>query len=101
MAPDASGKLAISIAPATARSSSSQSSKLSWQPSQDANFQTANFGRRAVAISNLRNSKDRSDPVESKHRPVLAHERRSVLAVPAESHRAFHIAFHGEIHLAG
>jgi hypothetical protein len=41
---DASGKLAISIAPATARSSSSQSNRLSWHPSHEANFQTANFG---------------------------------------------------------
>ena len=38
-------KLAISTAPATASSSSSQSRRESWQPSQEANFQTASLGR--------------------------------------------------------
>src|SRR6266699_6472971 len=50
---DASGKLAISISPATASSSSSQSSKLNWQPSQEENFQTASFGFCFRSISNL------------------------------------------------
>src|SRR5271167_3197292 len=41
---EASGKLAISTASATASSSSSQSSRLNWQPSQEENFQTASLG---------------------------------------------------------
>ena len=40
----ASVKWAISTAPATASSSSSQSSRLSWQPSQEASFHTARLG---------------------------------------------------------
>ena len=44
---DASRKEAISTSPAIASSSSSQSSSVSWQPSQEANFQTASFGRAA------------------------------------------------------
>ena len=42
---DASAKWAISTAPATASSSSSQSSRLSWQPSQEANLNTPSLGR--------------------------------------------------------
>ena len=37
----ASGKYAMSTCPASASNSSSQSSSVSWQPSQEANFQTA------------------------------------------------------------
>ena len=40
----ASRKYAMSISPASASSSSSQSRSESWQPSQDANFQTARVG---------------------------------------------------------
>jgi hypothetical protein len=40
----ASGKYAISISPASGRRCSSQSSSVSWHPSQEANFQTASFG---------------------------------------------------------
>ena len=38
----------MSTAPATASSSSSQSSRVSWQPSHEANFQTASVGRAAL-----------------------------------------------------
>ena len=38
----------MSIAPATASSSSSQSSSESWQPSHEANFQTASLGLAGV-----------------------------------------------------
>ena len=41
---DASRKSATSTAPASASSSSSMSSSVSWQPSQEANFQTASVG---------------------------------------------------------
>jgi hypothetical protein len=41
---DASRKCEIRTALATAASSSSQSSRVSWQPSHEANFQTASVG---------------------------------------------------------
>src|SRR5215813_7192115 len=47
---DASTKYAICIASATASNSSSQSSRLNWQPSHEANFHTASFLRlRAIS----------------------------------------------------
>ena len=45
------GNRPMSTAPATASSSSSRSSRLSWQPSQEANFQTASRGLVAGATS--------------------------------------------------
>ena len=45
---EASGKEAMSIAPATSSSSSSQFKSESWQPSQEANFHTASVGLRAA-----------------------------------------------------
>src|SRR5215475_6467064 len=90
---DASTKYAISISSATVSSSSSQSSRLNWQPSHEANFQTASF-LRLRAISNLPFAQPRPDAVESKDRPVLANESRAEQAVPAKSDRAFHIALH-------
>ncbi len=47
VARDISVKCAMWTASAKLKSSSSQSSKLSWQPSQDANFHTASVGRRS------------------------------------------------------
>src|SRR5215475_11283440 len=81
------------ISSATASSSSSQSSRLSWHPSHEANFQTASF-LRLRAISNLPFAKPWPDAVESKDRPVLANESRAEQAVPAKSGRAFHVALH-------
>ncbi len=43
-ADDASRKCAIVTRPASVSSSSSQSSRVSWQPSQEANFHTASVG---------------------------------------------------------
>src|ERR1043166_684546 len=98
---DASGKLAISIAPATASNSSSQSRRLNWQPSHDANFQTASFGfgldfaRLVFAFtSHLSFPEDALDAIEAEHRTVLADKMGPVLAVSAESRRAFHVTLH-------
>src|SRR5450631_2910413 len=94
----ASGKLAISTAPATRRSSSSASSRESWHPSQDANLNTAIFGFFG-GISQLLLVEQVADPRQREHRSVLADEFRSVLAMAAEPHGAFHVPLHGEIDL--
>src|ERR1035438_6438337 len=155
---DISGKKAMSTAPASATSSSSRSSRLNWQPSQDANLKTPmrclcftylafptlsiwnnprllvvgrTFGIAAAAgalagITNSGKSFRKSYAVPArgplpdgrasellleltqvshpvphltirKDRPILADEVRTHLAMPAESHGAFHVAFHREI----
>src|SRR6266699_6050646 len=78
---DASGKLAISISPATASSSSSQSSRLNWQPSQEENFQTASFGFCVRIISNLPLCEQLLNLAVLEHGAVLADEVRQILAV--------------------
>src|ERR1035441_5166214 len=85
---EASGKLAISTASATASNSSSQSKRLNWQPSHDENFQTASLGLR-LAISDLRPTEQRRNTIKGKH--------RAVLAVTAQANAAFHVAFHGQV----
>ncbi len=55
MALDASRKVAICTWPASVSSSSSQSSRVSWQPSQEANFHTARVGT-AIYNSLIRSS---------------------------------------------
>src|SRR5689334_2664541 len=89
---EASTKLAISTAPASVNSSSSQSSRLSWQPSQDANFHTASLGRR-FATSDLPQRHEPFDAIVGEHRAILADERRAELAVAAESDGTLHVAF--------
>src|SRR6516162_4779961 len=84
----------MSSCPATASSSSSQSSRLSWQPSQEANFHTARRGRARCANSNLPYIKKRGDAVEAKDRTVAADKGGAELAMPAQPDRAFHIALH-------
>src|SRR6516162_1861623 len=84
----------MSSAPATARSSSSQSSRLSWQPSQEANFHTARRGRARRATSDLPDVEKRGDAVETKNWPIAADERGSELTMPALPDRAFHVALH-------
>src|SRR6266566_400490 len=91
---DASGKLAISISPATASNSSSQSSKLSWQPSQEANFQTARFGFCFRSISDLPLYEKVLHMAILEHGAISAHEVGSVLAVPTEAHGTLHVALH-------
>src|SRR5208283_1745750 len=95
----ASGKYAISTAPTTASSSSSASSRLSWQPSQDANLKTAIFGL-VFFILELILIQHWTNLLVGKHRSVLANEMRAVLAVAAEANRALHVSFHGEVNLA-
>src|SRR5579872_2647720 len=91
----------MSIAPATARSSSSQSRRDSWQPSQEENFQTASFGLRAgAAMSNLPQAENRAKLIIGEHRPVAADESRAELAVAAEADGALHVALHGDVHRA-
>src|SRR6478672_6968154 len=91
---DASGKLAISTAPASASSSSSQSSRLNWQPSQDENFQTASFGLRVAAISNLSLPEPFFDCRIGEYGSVLADEERPKLAMAAQPDGALHVALH-------
>ena len=66
----------MSISPASGSSSSSQSSSESWQPSQEANFQTASV-RGAAGRSQLRHPHERLDEVVAEDRPVLADEQRA------------------------
>src|ERR1022692_1685013 len=98
---DASGKLAIWMASASAKSSSSQSSNESWHPSHDANFQTASRGRFRSLMSDLPHGEDLSDAVKSHHRPVLADERGSELTATAKTDGAFHITLHRKIDMVG
>ena len=94
MALEASGKYAMSTASAMLSSSSSQSRMLSWQPSHEANFQTASLGLRFGAISNLPFSKPFFDAIVSKDGAVFADEERPELAVSTEADAALHVAFH-------
>src|SRR6516225_6029084 len=84
----------MSSCSATASSSSSQSSRLSWQPSQEANFHTARRGRTRRANSDLPGIEERGDAVEAKDRTVAADKGGAELAMPAQPDRAFHIALH-------
>src|SRR5271167_1147419 len=97
---EASGKLAISTASATASSSSSQSSRLNWQPSQEENFQTASLGLRK-AMLDLRLAKNCRDAMEREDGSILADEGRAVLAMAAKPNPAFHIAFRRQVGALG
>src|SRR6516164_7690947 len=79
---------------ATASSSSSQSSRLSWQPSHEANFHTARRGRVRRATSDLPDVEKRCDAVKAKNWAVAADKGGAKLAMPTQPNRAFHIAFH-------
>src|SRR5674476_592254 len=82
-------------------SSSSQLSRVSWQPSQEANFQTASFGRPFSVTSHLPESEQTSDLRVGQHRAVDADEQLAVLAVPAQAHPAAHVALEGDPDTAG
>src|SRR5271165_6326739 len=84
----------MSSCSATARSSSSQSSKLSWQPSQEENFHTARRGRVRRATSDLPDAEKRGDAVVAEDRPIAADEGGPELTVSAQPDRAFHVALH-------
>jgi hypothetical protein len=59
----ASGKYEMATRSATASSSSSQSSRLSWQPSHDANFHTARVGRRSSTVPPQRSRTRRASAI--------------------------------------
>ena len=86
---EASRKCAIFTRPAIASSSSSQSSRVSWQPSQDANFHTARVG---IAHHSSRTLISGRRPVVADHRTVPADQQRTELAVPAPADAAAHVA---------
>src|SRR5262245_47120625 len=83
---DASRKWAISTLPASARSSSSQSSRVSWQPSQEASLNTASVGAGfgdpgfGDAISQLPHGQQGFGPVPADDRTVPAQQHRAELA---------------------
>src|SRR5271169_723974 len=92
----------MSTFPASASSSSSQSSRLNWQPSQEANFHTASFGFRLVvaAILQLSHGQEPAEPVVAHDGSVAAYQGRAEVAVTASPDVAFHVALQGEIVLA-
>ena len=94
---DASRKFAISISPVTARSSSSQSRRLSWQPSQEASLKTASRGFFLEAISDLPHGDEVAHPRVRENRTIAADEERADLAVPAEPDRAFHVPLERDV----
>src|SRR5665647_2345755 len=77
-------------------SSSSQLSRVSWQPSHEANFQTASLGWRCSGTSYLPESEQAGDLGVGQHRAVDADEQLAVLAVPAQADPAAHVAFQGD-----
>src|SRR5260370_27456339 len=92
VAREASGKWAISISPATVSNSSSQSSRLNWQPSQEANFQTASVGFCCWLILYLPLRQQMLHTTIWEDRPIPADKIGLILAVPTETNGTFHIA---------
>src|SRR5271169_5466342 len=89
----------MSTARATPRRWSSASRRLSWQPSQEANLKTAMRGlQRALEFIFFEQAPYAAVGEDG---AVLADEVGAVLAVAAESDGAFHVAFHGEVDVAG
>ncbi len=93
------GSCRSKTAPATARSSSSQSRRESWQPSQDANLKTASLGF-CVRHSKLPPGHEVPDVGAGEDRTVPADELRPALAVPAQADAALHVPLEGEPHLS-
>src|SRR5690554_3858989 len=85
------------MAPATASSSSSQSSRLSWQPSQEANFQTASLGLRRAMASEFSDGQQSGNAGKVEHRSVFADKDRAELAMAAQADGALHVAFHRKV----
>src|SRR5215471_4606603 len=94
IARDASAKFAISISPTSASSSSSQSSKLSWQPSQEANFHTASFGFCFILISNLPLCKQSLDSLVREYWSIFTNKVGSILAMSTHADCTLHVALH-------
>src|SRR6266536_634362 len=84
----ASVKCAMSISAARASSSSWQSSSVSWQPSQDASFHTASFGR---VISQLPYREQRRRSLITDDGAVPAQQQRAELAMAAFGDAAAHV----------
>src|SRR5476649_928983 len=80
-----------------ASNSSSKSRRVSWQPSQEENFQTASLGFRVDAMSDLRSREPIAKMAEGHHWPVPADEICAELAMAAMADRAFHVALHREV----
>ena len=83
--------------PASETSSSSKSSRVSWQPSQEANFQTASFGLRARSAHSSRTPSSVPIRADREDRAVLADERWAELAVAAVADRALHVALERDV----
>src|SRR5690242_5671931 len=86
----------MSISPASSNSSSSQSSRLNWQPSQDANFHTASFGLCLGIMSHLPFCKQCLHTAVLKYRAIFADKIGYVLAMSTQANRTFHVTFHGD-----
>ena len=99
---DISVKWAMRTVLANTNSSSSQSSRLNWHPSHEANFQTAKVGRSSadadglfgwvVVIARRCRSSSSGDATVGNDRTVAAEEQRSELAMPAQTDAALHVA---------
>src|SRR5271167_968164 len=85
----------MSTAAAMSSSSSSASSRVSWQPSQEANLKTAILS--LGLLLELIFLQQRPHLVIGKDRSVFANEVRSVLAMAAEADSALHVPFHRKI----
>ncbi|HEY6411285.1 MAG TPA: hypothetical protein VIY29_27815, partial [Ktedonobacteraceae bacterium] len=82
-----------------ASNSSSQSSKLNWQPSQEANFQTASFGFDSLRILYLPLQQPVPHIAILEHRAVFANEVRPKLAMPTQANGALHVALHRHVEM--
>src|SRR5512141_1011093 len=91
----------MSTAPATLSSSSSASSRLNWQPSQEANLKIAILGLPLglVLVSELILLQQRPDALVRENGPIFADEVWSVLAMPTEADPALHVSFHGNVNI--
>src|SRR5690242_9609379 len=90
----------MSIAPVTASSSFSQSNRLSWQPSQDANFHTASFGlffRCTAILLNFPFAQKMFYLTMADNWSIFADKFRPKLAVTAQPNPTFHISFQRNI----
>ena len=76
-----------------------RSRRLSWQPSHEANFQTASRGLRLVAISYLPFAKEALNLIHAKDRAVAADKVWSILAVSAHGRAALHVTLQRKIGL--
>src|SRR5512133_67986 len=100
---EASRKCAISTRSASARSSSSTSRRLNWQPSHELNFHTASVGRDSASvgrdsISELPYRKPAGDLIPCEDRAVPADQHGPELAVATVTDAAAHVALERDVH---